>query len=108
LAQLIELDSENVEAIATDGRGRVRGLIGVLEWHVVLALVLLAACGFGLRVGGISRVGLAEDEINKLEAVRSYAQGDITQNAEHPMVLKTLIFFSTTAASASPISSSVR
>src|SRR5437868_10470614 len=34
------------------------------------------------------RIGFAEDEINKLEAVRAYEHGDITQNAEHPMLMK--------------------
>jgi hypothetical protein len=61
---------------------------------VVGVLVLLAALGFGLRVSGISRIGFAEDEINKLEAVRAYEQGNITPNAEHPMVMKAFIFVS--------------
>jgi hypothetical protein len=63
-----------------------------------VALVMLAAAGFALRVGGVGRVGLAEDEINKLEAVRAYARGDLTQNAEHPVLMKALIFASVGAA----------
>jgi Dolichyl-phosphate-mannose-protein mannosyltransferase len=58
----------------------------------VLAALLLM--GLGLRLAGISAVGFAEDEINKLEAVRSYAEGDIRPNAEHPMLMKALIFAS--------------
>ena len=61
-------------------------------------LVLLCVLGLGLRMHGISEVGFAEDEINKLEAVRAYAHGDITPNAEHPMLMKTLIFVSLNVA----------
>jgi len=61
---------------------------------VLLALVLMIACGFALRVSGISRLGFAEDEINKLDAVRVYEQGDIRPNAEHPMLMKALMFAS--------------
>ena len=61
---------------------------------VLLWLLVLAAVGFGLRVQGIGRVGFAEDEINKLEAVRAYARGDITPNGEHPMLMKSLMFVS--------------
>jgi hypothetical protein len=47
--------------------------------------------GFGLRLAGLGRIGFAEDEINKLDAVRAYDRGDFTANAEHPMLLKALI-----------------
>ncbi|MCA1591131.1 MAG: glycosyltransferase family 39 protein, partial [Acidobacteria bacterium] len=100
MGRLIELDSGSVEAIALDARAGGRGLAGALEHYAVALLVLLAVVGFGLRAGGISEVGLAEDEVNKVEAVRAYARGDITQNAEHPMVMKTLIFVSMGAARA--------
>jgi hypothetical protein len=63
-------------------------------------LVLLAATGFYLRAVGVGEVGLAEDEINKLDAARAYARGDITPNAEHPMLMKTLIFASLQGAEA--------
>jgi hypothetical protein len=61
---------------------------------MVLALALLVLLGFGLRLSGISSIGFAEDEINKLEAVRAYEQGDIRPNAEHPMLMKALIYVS--------------
>jgi hypothetical protein len=67
---------------------------------VVLVLALLVLCGFALRARGLSEIGFAEDEINKLEAARAYARGDITPNAEHPMLMKTLIFVSLKAADA--------
>ena len=74
---------------------------GVLErYAVVVVLLVLTAVGFSLRVGGVAELGLAEDEVNKLEAVRAYARGDFTVNAEHPMVMKALIFVSGNAAHA--------
>jgi hypothetical protein len=69
-----------------------------LERHAVVVLLVLAAVGFGLRAWGVSELGLAEDEINKLEAVRAYERGDFTENAEHPMVMKALIYASVRAA----------
>jgi Dolichyl-phosphate-mannose-protein mannosyltransferase len=65
---------------------------------IALVLVVLMLLGLALRIHGLSELGFAEDEINKLEAVRAYARGDITPNAEHPMLMKTLIFISLNAA----------
>lgn len=56
--------------------------------------------GFGQRLVDLSAVGLAEDEVNKIEAVRAYERVDITPNAEHPMMMKTLVFVSMHAARA--------
>lgn len=75
-----------------DKRGRL------LDRRGALLLVLLCALGFGLRGNGLGRIGFAEDEINKLEAVRAYERGDITQNAEHPMLMKALMLVSLRAA----------
>jgi hypothetical protein len=61
---------------------------------VVLALAALFLLGFGLRLSGIERIGFAEDETNKIEAVRAYERGDIRPNAEHPMLMKALIYVS--------------
>ncbi len=84
-------------ASATPAR-RVRAR--TLERGVALALVLLVLLGFALRIRGVAELGFAEDEINKLEAVRAYGRGDITPNAEHPMLMKTLIFVSLNTAGA--------
>ncbi|MCA1556060.1 MAG: glycosyltransferase family 39 protein [Acidobacteria bacterium] len=65
---------------------------------VALTLIVLMLLGLALRVRGLAEIGFAEDEINKLEAVRAYGRGDITPNAEHPMLMKTLIFISLGAA----------
>jgi hypothetical protein len=69
-------------------------------WGVALALSLLVLLGFALRAQDISAAGFAEDEINKLEAARAYGRGDISPNAEHPMLMKTLIYVSLEAARA--------
>ena len=61
---------------------------------LTLALAALVIISFGLRLSGIERVGFAEDEINKLDAVRSYERGDISPNAEHPMLMKALMYAS--------------
>ncbi|HXG66761.1 MAG TPA: glycosyltransferase family 39 protein, partial [Blastocatellia bacterium] len=47
----------------------------------------------------LDAAGLAEDETNKLFAIRCYEQGDFTANAEHPMVMKMLCFASMQVAS---------
>ena len=94
----MELDSEGARTLpaAASACGPAEGL----ERYVVLVLLVLAAVGFALRASGVGQVGLAEDEINKLEAVRAYERGDFTVNAEHPMVMKALIYASVRAADA--------
>jgi hypothetical protein len=64
-----------------------------LSWEktTVVLLGLMIVMGFGLRLDGLGRIGFAEDEINKLDAVRAYDRGDFTANAEHPMLMKALI-----------------
>ena len=66
---------------------------GTILWsrYAILAVALLIAAGFGLRLNGIGKVGFAEDEINKLQAVRAYDHGDFSANAEHPMLMKFLM-----------------
>lgn len=108
LERSLELTPEEAAGVpsahATGTRGarrvgrRVARRALTLERGLPLVLVLLMLLGLALRVGGISELGFAEDEINKLEAVRAYARGDITPNAEHPMLMKTLIFVSLRAS----------
>ena len=96
MSRLLELGSGGTSAVAVGERAR--GAAEVLERYAVVLLVMLAAAGFALRLSGAGRLGFAEDEINKLEAVRAYAHGDLTQNAEHPVLMKALIFASVGAA----------
>ena len=80
--------------------GVVRGgLLAKLEWTIVGPLAIFIVLGFGLRVSKLGAIGFAEDEMNKLDAVRAYRRGDITANAEHPMIMKALMFASIEAAS---------
>jgi hypothetical protein len=65
---------------------------------VVVVLAGLILVGFGLRANHLGAIGFAEDEVNKVEAVQAYQRGDITANAEHPMLMKALIFISMTRA----------
>ncbi|HQG93407.1 MAG TPA: glycosyltransferase family 39 protein [Acidobacteriota bacterium] len=64
----------------------------------VLLLILAAGFGFSVRLCGLSQIGLAEDEVNKILAVREYQRGVFSGNAEHPMLMKELILVSVTAA----------
>ena len=70
----------------------------ISDRRIALALCALVLFGLALRAGGIAEIGFAEDEINKLEAVEAYGRGRITPNAEHPMLMKTLIFISLSTA----------
>jgi hypothetical protein len=65
-----------------------------LRWGVVAVLAVLVIVGLGFRASHLGAIGFAEDEVNKVEAVRAYERGDITANAEHPMLMKALMFAS--------------
>lgn len=93
MSQSVEINSVGSEAIAsTKALPRPTALIG--ERGLILALAMLVVLGFGLRFSGVSYLGFAEDEVNKVNAVRAYEHGDITPNAEHPMLMKSLMFVS--------------
>ena len=77
------------------------GLVRTLDWSIIGSLVILILLGLGLRVHQLGASGFAEDEMNKLNAVRSYERGDFTANAEHPMVMKVLMWGSLKAVPAS-------
>ncbi len=68
------------------------GLVSSLEWSVAGTLALLVVVGFGLRVSQLAAIGFAEDEMNKVDAVRAYERGDFSVNAEHPMLMKVLMW----------------
>ena len=79
---------------------RTAGRLASVEWSVVATLAIFIVLGFGLRVSNLSAIGFAEDEMNKLDAIRSYERGDISANAEHPMLMKALMFSSVKASGA--------
>jgi hypothetical protein len=68
------------------------GFVTSLEWTTLGALALFITLGFGLRINQLSAIGFAEDEMNKLDAIRAYERGDFSANAEHPMVMKLLMW----------------
>jgi hypothetical protein len=76
------------------------GLLDRLERRKLLLVIIAVIAGFGARVYRLDASGFAEDESNKLFAIRSYEQGDFTANAEHPMVMKLLCYASMHAAEA--------
>lgn len=100
MSHSVEIETAPPEAVARREAEPQRARTSARQWTVALWLAALLLMGLGLRLSGISAVGFAEDEINKLEAVRSYAVGDIRPNAEHPMLMKALIFASVQAAGA--------
>ena len=77
------------------------GLAGALDWSIIGTLVFLVILGLGFRLHQLGASGFAEDEMNKLNAVRSYERGDFTANGEHPMVMKVLMWGSLNAIPAS-------
>lgn len=98
--------SSSVPAVGLPAKGRWsalglthrKGLVASLEWSVVGTLAIFIVLGFGLRASNLGSIGFAEDEMNKLDAVHAYRSGDISANAEHPMLMKVLMFVSTAAA----------
>lgn len=65
---------------------------------LVLALAAIVLLAATFRVQGLDYGGFSEDETNKVEALRAYAAGDFTANAEHPMLMKVAMFVSASAA----------
>jgi len=91
------LNSANSEALASPkphAMPSIRAGNIVASWQKasVVALALMVVVGAGLRLKGLGAIGFAEDEINKIEAARAYDRGDFTANAEHPMLMKVMIY----------------
>lgn len=83
------------QEIATDSiPGYSEGAGVKFDRTVIVALTVLLAIGLCFRVARLDAVGFAEDEVNKVDAIRAYEKGDITANAEHPMLMKALMFVS--------------
>lgn len=77
--------------------------VGVFEWleqRKSLVLIILVSVAFCARAYDLGAASLAEDEANKIFALRAYDQGDFTVNAEHPMVMKMLCYATVHASSA--------
>lgn len=61
---------------------------------VISLLVALVVVGLGFRGSRLGAIGFAEDEGNKVEAMEAYQRGDISANAEHPMLMKAMMYAS--------------
>jgi hypothetical protein len=95
--------SASAEAIVTAGlrpelfvEGGTRSISRTL---VIATLVVLVLGGFAFRARSLSAEGLADDELNKLEAAADYrAHGLTAANGEHPFLMKATITASVIAA----------
>jgi len=95
--------SASAEAIVTAGlRPELfveSGLRSISRMLVIATLVVLVLGGFAFRARGLSAEGLADDELNKLEAAADYrAHGLTAANGEHPFLMKAAITASVIAA----------
>jgi len=77
---------------------RVKLRMKLLEKNKVAILAAIVALPFFLRIYGLDRVGLSEDEVHKVNAGRAYLKGDFSANAEHPMLMKLMIALSMAGA----------
>src|SRR6185369_11404329 len=77
-----------------------RGLFDKLEQKKILVILVFVTVGLCARVYRLDAAGFAEDEVNKIFAIRAYGQGDFSANAEHPMVMKLLCYASMHTSSA--------
>jgi hypothetical protein len=95
--------SANAEAIVTAGlRPELfveSGARSISRTLVIVTLVVLVLGGFAFRARGLSVEGLADDELNKLEASADYrAHGLTAANGEHPFLMKATITATVIAA----------
>jgi len=74
-------------------------LTDLIRKHKTTVLGLIVLLGLILRLNDLGRVGFTDDELNKLEAAHSYLDGHFLVNLEHPMLLKSLVTVSLSAAS---------
>ncbi|MEW6210427.1 MAG: phospholipid carrier-dependent glycosyltransferase [Acidobacteriota bacterium] len=75
-----------------------RNLFARLERKKLLVIISLVALALSIRLYRLDAAGLAEDETNKVFALRSYSEGDFAANAEHPMLMKLLCWASVSGA----------
>jgi asparagine N-glycosylation enzyme membrane subunit Stt3 len=65
---------------------------------IAVALLVLVIVAAVCRVRGLDYGGFSEDEVNKVLAVEAYRDGRWSANAEHPMVMKLMMWASLAAA----------
>lgn len=91
----VEVSYSDLEQIRAQTR---LGFFDRLEQRKLFVVFILVAVGFSARAIRLDAASLAEDEANKIFAIRAYRQGDFTANGEHPMVMKLLCYASAEAA----------
>jgi len=64
---------------------------------VSLVLTAIVAVAMTFRVSSLAAYGLSDDEVAKVRATEAYSHGDFTVNAEHPMLMKLVIWASLSA-----------
>ncbi|HXM34647.1 MAG TPA: glycosyltransferase family 39 protein [Pyrinomonadaceae bacterium] len=95
--------SAQAEAIVTAGlRPELfadSGARSISRTLLMVTLVALVLGGFVFRARGLSVEGLADDELNKLDAAMDYRTHGLTgANGEHPFLMKAVITMSVIAA----------
>lgn len=92
------VDNLEISYAQSKQTGTRRGFLDKLKekkFVIIIATVAIALCA---RIYHLDAAGLAEDEANKILAIRVYKQGDFTVNAEHPLMMKMFCLLSTEAA----------
>ena len=90
------IDSNTVEVTSplTPSLPRVHPLPAVRLRTRTLLVAAVVSAALVIRLHGLGAASFGEDEINKLRAVEAYDRGDISANAEHPMLMKLAIWAS--------------
>ncbi|MEO7192625.1 MAG: hypothetical protein ABI051_16355 [Vicinamibacterales bacterium] len=72
-----------------DGQASHWGLTaGWARRATIVLVVALTALALSLRLTRLDASGFSEDELEKFEATRSYAQHQFSADADHPMLMK--------------------
>jgi 4-amino-4-deoxy-L-arabinose transferase-like glycosyltransferase len=88
------LEATQTTAPEPTSQGAGLGHLDRFQRRKLLVILVTFLIGLGARVYRLDASGLAEDEANKILAIRSYSHGDFSVNSEHPMLMKLLCFSS--------------
>jgi len=91
---MFDSDSIDVAPPLTAALPRVNPLAGARAIARPLAIAALVSVSLAVRIWGLGASSLAEDEVNKLRAAEAYDRGDLSANAEHPLLMKAAIWAS--------------
>ena len=91
---MFDSDSIDVAPPLTAALPRLQPLAGARAIARPLAIAALVSVSLAIRMWGLGAASLAEDEVNKLRAAEAYDRGDLSANAEHPLLMKAAIWAS--------------